>query len=96
MTRGLLSQVPVLFGLDPAIVTETECSARGGRRCLYAVSWEEGGPDQDHRFRSAAPAVDAHGNPIRTGRSRIDAAGRHNDGPVGGERRDIPPTPTAN
>jgi diguanylate cyclase (GGDEF)-like protein len=45
LTRGLLSRVPVLFGLDPALVTETECSARGGRRCLYAVSWED--PESD-------------------------------------------------
>ncbi len=40
MTRGLLSQIPVLFDAEPALITETECSARGGRRCLYAVSWE--------------------------------------------------------
>ena len=40
MTRGLLSQVPVLFGSEPALITETECSARGGRWCLYAMSWD--------------------------------------------------------
>ena len=40
MTRGLLSQVPSLFDGEPALITETECSARGGRRCLYAISWE--------------------------------------------------------
>src|SRR5271166_1241910 len=39
-TKGLLSQVPVLFGLVPALVTETECQARGGRFCLYSVAWE--------------------------------------------------------
>lgn len=39
-TKGLLSQVPVLFGLVPAVVTETECQARGGRFCLYSVAWE--------------------------------------------------------
>ncbi|MGD0313501.1 MAG: EAL domain-containing protein [Acidimicrobiales bacterium] len=77
MTRGLLSQVPVLFGLDPAIVTETECSARGGRRCLYAVSWEEGGPDHDH---APAPAVDRDPASVPT----VDA-GAAPDGPVGGE-----------
>ncbi len=42
MTRGLLSSVPSAFGLGPAIITESECSARGGRFCLYAVSWERG------------------------------------------------------
>ncbi|HEV3132345.1 MAG TPA: EAL domain-containing protein [Acidimicrobiales bacterium] len=41
MTRGLLSRVPALWGLGPTLVTETECSARGGRRCLYALSWDD-------------------------------------------------------
>ena len=40
-TKGLLSQVPVLFGLVPATIIESECSARGGRFCLYSVGWEE-------------------------------------------------------
>jgi diguanylate cyclase (GGDEF)-like protein len=57
LTRGLLSRVPVLFGLDPALVTETECSARGGRRCLYAVSWEDPESDGD-RETAPAPAVE--------------------------------------
>jgi diguanylate cyclase (GGDEF)-like protein len=39
-TKGLLSQVPVLFGLVPAVVAESECQARGGRFCLYSVAWE--------------------------------------------------------
>jgi diguanylate cyclase (GGDEF)-like protein len=41
MTRGLLAQVPALYGLGPAVVSETECAARGGRFCLYALSWED-------------------------------------------------------
>ena len=49
MTRGLLSQVPALFGLGPALVTETECSARGGRFCLYALSWDD--PESDRGSR---------------------------------------------
>jgi len=43
LTRGLLAQIPVLFDLEPALITETECAARGGRRCLYALSWESPG-----------------------------------------------------
>jgi diguanylate cyclase (GGDEF)-like protein len=38
-TRGLLSQVPVPFGGEPATVTESECQARGGRFCLYHLAW---------------------------------------------------------
>ena len=41
MTRGLLSRIPELYGLGPTFISETECSARGGRSCLYAVSWED-------------------------------------------------------
>jgi diguanylate cyclase (GGDEF)-like protein len=40
MTRGLLSQVPALYGAGRAVVSEHECSARGGRTCRYALSWE--------------------------------------------------------
>jgi diguanylate cyclase (GGDEF)-like protein len=38
-TSGLLSGPPILFGLAPAHVQESECQARGGARCLYTVSW---------------------------------------------------------
>jgi len=47
MTRGLLTSLPTLWGLDPALITEIECSARGGRHCLYAVSWEAPEDDPD-------------------------------------------------
>lgn len=39
--QGILSQFPVLFGLVPAILTETECQARGGRHCVYTIGWQE-------------------------------------------------------
>src|SRR5437763_1708911 len=39
-TAGLLSAPPVLFALPPATVTETECQARGGERCLYTIAWD--------------------------------------------------------
>ena len=42
LTRGLLAQIPVLFDLEAALITETECAARGGKRCLYALSWDSG------------------------------------------------------
>ena len=40
MTRGMLTRMPTLFDLGPALITESECSARGGHHCLYAVSWD--------------------------------------------------------
>ncbi len=39
--QGVLSQIPVLFGLVPAILTESECQARGGRHCVYTIGWQE-------------------------------------------------------
>ena len=45
LTRGLLWALPQLYGLDPALITEIECSARGGRHCLYAVSWQDLGSE---------------------------------------------------
>ncbi len=42
MTKGVISQVPVLFELVPATITESECQAKGGRYCLYSVAWEQG------------------------------------------------------
>ncbi len=40
LTRGLLTELPTLFGRDPALISERECSARGGRFCRYALTWE--------------------------------------------------------
>jgi diguanylate cyclase (GGDEF)-like protein len=57
LTRGLLAQIPVLFDLEPALITESECAARGGRRCLYALSWESPG---------SGPAVDDGPEPATT------------------------------
>jgi diguanylate cyclase (GGDEF)-like protein len=37
---GLLSQPPVLFGLPPALVQETQCELRGDDRCRYEVTWD--------------------------------------------------------
>ncbi len=92
MTRGLLSQVPALWGLGPTLVTETECSARGGRRCLYALSWDDDpaessgvpapGTSVDHpvaalRHRSHNGAGGGPGPEVRDGRP----TGRPDQGP---------------
>ena len=39
-TAGLLSQIPVPFGLPPARVRHEVCQVRGADACLYALSWE--------------------------------------------------------
>ena len=53
-TVGVLSQAPVLFGMDPAHVVEPECQARGGERCVYWVRWNPASsPDFDPSRRIA-------------------------------------------
>ena len=39
-TSGLIACVPVLFGVDQAIVEHEECQAMGATRCLYSVRWK--------------------------------------------------------
>ncbi len=56
MTRGLLSQVPALYGRGTALITEVECSARGGRVCLYALSWDDPSTDDFTAPGAGAPA----------------------------------------
>jgi diguanylate cyclase (GGDEF)-like protein len=39
-TGGLLAGIPILFGLPPARVQESECQAEGASQCLYTVTWD--------------------------------------------------------
>ena len=64
MTRGILAQIPTLFDGEPAIITEAECSARGGRRCLYALSWDASRAD------TMAADDETEGTPSRHARAR--------------------------
>jgi diguanylate cyclase (GGDEF)-like protein len=38
--KGLLSQPTILFGLPPAIVTESECQVEGADACVYEIAWD--------------------------------------------------------
>lgn len=52
-TIGTLSVVPAVFGMDPAVVTETECQARGAAQCVYHMAWDP------------ASAAEAEHDPVR-------------------------------
>ncbi|HEY7631521.1 MAG TPA: sensor domain-containing diguanylate cyclase, partial [Thermoleophilaceae bacterium] len=41
--QGMLSCVPVLFGLPRARVSHPICAGDGGESCVYDVTWESGG-----------------------------------------------------
>jgi len=53
-TVGLLSQVPVLFGLPPATVRHDVCQVRGADACLYALSWQRRGGRLRRRSRDGS------------------------------------------
>ena len=38
-TQGLLTRIPVLFGLPPAVIRHRECQVRGAEACIYELSW---------------------------------------------------------
>jgi diguanylate cyclase (GGDEF)-like protein len=38
-TKGLLSQIPALFGLQPAVVFHEQCQVRGAPACVYDLRW---------------------------------------------------------
>lgn len=38
--QGLLTDLPVVYGVAPATVVHTSCRADGGDRCLFSVEWE--------------------------------------------------------
>ena len=49
LTRGLLSELMVLFDRRSARINEQECAARGGRFCRYAMVWDSVPVQDDHR-----------------------------------------------
>ncbi|GAB3859219.1 hypothetical protein [Dactylosporangium cerinum] len=40
-TRGLLTQLPALFGLPAATVTHDVCQVEGAEACVYTVRWRQ-------------------------------------------------------
>lgn len=55
---GLLTQVPVLFGLPPAQIEHDQCQVRGATECIYRMRWKRRirGP---HRRGHRSVAADA-------------------------------------
>lgn len=57
-TIGLLSQVPVLFGLPKAAVAHDSCQVRGAAECRYELTWRRRTPlDRFRRQRAGPPAA---------------------------------------
>jgi len=109
MTRGLLTSLPTVLGRPPALVTESECAARGGRFCLYAATWDADAPAAVGGTGAASevPASDQPVAPVVDIETERAPAGRGVDGgeepapteaddPVGRVRPtdDEEPTPT--
>jgi diguanylate cyclase (GGDEF)-like protein len=62
-TVGILSIIPTVFDLAPAVVTQHDCQARGGQRCVYVLSWDTeqapGLSDTDQRIHSLENQLEA-------------------------------------
>lgn len=58
-TMGLLSQVPVVFGLPAAEVVEEACELRGDDTCVFRVRWDQmaDGPEQRVRELEAQLSI---------------------------------------
>ena len=57
-TRGMLAQIPPMFGLPPAAVAHEECQVDGAQACRYELRWTR----RQRRWlrRPAQRVVDAH------------------------------------
>jgi diguanylate cyclase (GGDEF)-like protein len=58
---GLLSVVPVLFGLRPARVSHTQCAARGAEACVYELTWDPAAVTRRHVTLTASAALASTG-----------------------------------
>jgi len=91
LTRGMLTELPVLFDSGEATVTEHECAARGGRVCRYEVGWDRSG-HVTRGLPTAGPVrSDAGRGPARsdTGPDPDDAFGPPDVGPLTGSGNDM-------
>ncbi|WP_433049616.1 diguanylate cyclase domain-containing protein [Dactylosporangium sp. CS-033363] len=59
-TRGLLTQLPALFGRPAATVDHEQCQVRGAEACVYTVRWRQ--RRWFRRNRAGARADDASGD----------------------------------
>jgi diguanylate cyclase (GGDEF)-like protein len=80
-TVGILSIIPTVFDLAPAAVTQRECQARGGKRCVYVLSWNPehvpglSGVDQRvHSLENQLDAAQMHLNALRATAADVVAA----------------------
>jgi diguanylate cyclase (GGDEF)-like protein len=55
-TLGLLTQVPVLFGLPPAVVAHDQCQVQGAEECIYRMRWRRRARMPWHRRRESVAA----------------------------------------
>jgi diguanylate cyclase (GGDEF)-like protein len=72
LTKGLLSELPTFFDAGHATVEHPECQARGGRFCLYALSWNN--PARIAPEPDSEVAVDVPEDQVRDLAVRLDEA----------------------
>jgi diguanylate cyclase (GGDEF)-like protein len=70
LSRGTMSQPPVLFGLPAAAVEETQCQARGDEHCLYSITWDAVGAADAADPQKLVTALEAQ---LTAMRDRLDS-----------------------
>jgi diguanylate cyclase (GGDEF)-like protein len=70
--QGVLQSIPVLFNLVPAVVTESECLAKGGRFCLYSVGWQQAQWSTFVKEKSSLLATAWEGEDLREPESKLN------------------------
>ena len=86
LTAGLLSRVPVMFGLAPAEVDELECQARGGPYCEYHLAWD---PSRTTGHEATGAEQQLAARLARMGRRLDDIAATASDVRAGTPLRDL-------
>src|SRR3954465_789617 len=59
--QGLISTVPTIFGLAPAVIEHDECESDGASACIYRLTWDRRSrlPRRRHDRRVVDPELNA-------------------------------------
>ncbi|HEY4625117.1 MAG TPA: sensor domain-containing diguanylate cyclase, partial [Blastococcus sp.] len=70
--QGLISTVPTIFGLPPAVIAHDECESDGAPACIYRLTWDRRGllPRRHRDRRTSDPELRA----LRGQLSRLQSA----------------------
>ena len=71
-TKGFLEEVPAVLRRRQGQCQETECQARGGRFCLYTVTWDRRASVTEPRSGQTDSADETHDDHVYANHVRVD------------------------